>query len=63
VAAVGADIEKVTAKRDSYVPRGRQGTPADVAYLAAFLCSDEANLLNGSDFFVDGGTSGCTYGP
>lgn len=63
VAAVGADLEKVTAKRDSYVPRGRQGTPADVAYLAAFLCSDEANLLNGSDFFVDGGTSGCTYGP
>ena len=63
VAAGGADIEKVTAVRDSYVPRGRQGTPADVANMAAFLCSDEARLLNGSDFFVDGGTAGCTYGP
>jgi 3-oxoacyl-[acyl-carrier protein] reductase len=63
VAAGGADIEMVTARRDSYVPRGKQGTPADVANMAAFLCSDEASLLNGSDFFVDGGTAGCTYGP
>ncbi len=63
VAAGGADIDKVTARRDSYVPRGRQGTPADVANMAAFLCSDEAHLLNGSDFFVDGGTAGCTFGP
>ncbi len=63
VAAGGADIEKVTAVRDSYVPRGKQGTPADVANMAAFLCSEEAALLNGSDFYVDGGTAGCTYGP
>lgn len=63
VAAVGGDLEKVNARRDSYVPRGRQGTPQDVAYMAAFLCSDEASLLNASDFYVDGGTSGCTYGP
>lgn len=63
VASAGADIEKVTASRDAYVPRGKQGTPEDVAKVAAFLASDDAHFINGSDIFADGGTSGCTYGP
>ena len=63
VAAGGADIAAVTATRDSYTPRGRQGTPLEVANVAAFLCSDEAAFVNASDVFVDGGSSGCTYGP
>ncbi len=63
VAAGGADIDAVTATRDSYVPRGKQGTPEEVANVAAFLCSDKAAFINGSDIFVDGGSAGCTYGP
>ena len=63
VAAAEGDINKVTETRDAYVPRGKQGQPADVANVAAFLCSDQASFINGSDIFVDGGTSGCTYGP
>merc|ERR1719326_1350476 len=36
----GSDIAKVTAQRDSYVPRGYQGTPQEIANVAAFLASD-----------------------
>ena len=46
-----------------YVPRGTQGTPREVANVAAFLSSDASSLINGADIFADGGTSGCTYGP
>jgi len=34
---------------------GRQGDPADLAYAAAFLASDEANFITGQAFAVDGG--------
>ncbi len=63
VAAGGADISAVTATRDSYVPRGQQGTPEEIANVAAFLSSDASRFVNGTDIFVDGGGSGCTYGP
>ena len=63
VATAGADIGAVTATRDSYVPRGVQGTPEDVAKVAAFLACDDSQFINGADIFADGGTSGCTYGP
>ena len=34
---------------------GRQGTPQDVASVVAFLASDEADFITGSDITVDGG--------
>lgn len=34
---------------------GRQGTPQDVAAAVAFLASDEADFITGSDITVDGG--------
>ena len=34
---------------------GRQGTPQDVAGVVAFLASDEADFITGSDITVDGG--------
>ncbi len=36
-------------------PIGRMGTPAEVAHLALYLCSDEAAFITGTDFPIDGG--------
>lgn len=38
-------------------PLGRMGTPEEVAAVVAFLCSDEATLVNGACIAVDGGES------
>jgi 3-oxoacyl-[acyl-carrier protein] reductase len=37
------------------IPLGRRGRPADIASLAAFLCSDEASYITGQTIIVDGG--------
>lgn len=37
------------------VPAGRAGTPAEVAALVRFLCSDEAGYVNGQVIGVNGG--------
>ncbi|RZL84696.1 MAG: SDR family oxidoreductase [Rhodococcus sp. (in: high G+C Gram-positive bacteria)] len=37
------------------IPQGRFGQPADVAAVAAFLASDEAGFVTGSEYGVDGG--------
>lgn len=39
----------------SITPLGRNGTPADIALAADFLCSDSAAFVTGSDLRVDGG--------
>jgi glucose 1-dehydrogenase len=39
----------------SQIPLGRLGQPGDVAGLATFLASDDADYVTGSTFFVDGG--------
>ncbi len=44
-------VEKVLAKK----MLKRLGQPDDVAFLATFLASDEANWITGADFAVDGG--------
>ena len=36
-------------------PVGRMANPAEVASLALFLCSDEAAMITGSDYPIDGG--------
>lgn len=36
-------------------PIGRMAEPAEVAYLALFLCSDEASFITGVDYPIDGG--------
>jgi NAD(P)-dependent dehydrogenase (short-subunit alcohol dehydrogenase family) len=47
------------AQRDAYasVPVARYGIPADVAKLAAFLCSDESSFIVGQTITLDGGTT------
>lgn len=37
------------------IPKGRFGKPEDVAYLAVYLASDEADYVTGATIFVDGG--------
>lgn len=36
-------------------PIGRMGKPEEVAYLALYLCSDEAGFITGCNYPVDGG--------
>ena len=36
---------------------GRPGTPLDIAKLAVFLCSSDAEFIVGQTFIADGGTS------
>jgi len=36
-------------------PIGRMGTPQEIAYLALYLCSDEAGFITGSFYPIDGG--------
>jgi NAD(P)-dependent dehydrogenase (short-subunit alcohol dehydrogenase family) len=36
-------------------PMGRMGTPEEVAFLALYLCSDEASFVTGQAYPIDGG--------
>lgn len=36
-------------------PVGRMGQPEEVAYLALYLCSDQAGFVTGADYPLDGG--------
>ena len=50
----GQEAEKMKTLGESQ-PIGRMGTPAEVAALAHYLCSDEGSFLTGADFPLDGG--------
>ncbi len=36
-------------------PIGRMGQPSEIAFLALYLCSDEAGFITGCDYPIDGG--------
>jgi glucose 1-dehydrogenase len=46
---------------ESQIPWGRVGQPEEVANIAAYLCSDEAEYISGASFIIDGGL--LTAGP
>lgn len=41
--------------RPPSVPMGTTGTPTDIGHCVAWMCSDYARLITGTDFVVDGG--------
>lgn len=45
------------AHQAALMPCGRIGDPAEVAYTALFLASDEARFINATDILIDGGRS------
>ena len=46
--------------RDAFknIPLGRLGHPADIAYGALFLASDESSFITASELVIDGGVTG-----
>jgi NAD(P)-dependent dehydrogenase (short-subunit alcohol dehydrogenase family) len=47
--------QEVLRQLSAYQPIGRMGTPEEVAYLALYLCSDEASFVTGQAYPIDGG--------
>lgn len=50
----GSGATVVTTARST--PDGRPGSPVEVAELVAFLASDRAASITGSEYVIDGGT-------
>jgi NAD(P)-dependent dehydrogenase (short-subunit alcohol dehydrogenase family) len=48
------EMQRLTA---AATPLGRLGDPDEIASAALFLASDESSYVNGSEFFVDGGSA------
>jgi NAD(P)-dependent dehydrogenase (short-subunit alcohol dehydrogenase family) len=49
--------EKARADARDSVPAGRPGVPVEIAKMALFLCSDDAQFIVGQTVVVDGGTT------
>jgi 2-keto-3-deoxy-L-fuconate dehydrogenase len=47
--------EEMFKKLSASQPIGRMASPAEVAALALYLCSDEASFITGNDYPIDGG--------
>jgi 3-oxoacyl-[acyl-carrier protein] reductase len=54
-ASLAGSMEAAEAGAAETVPAGRLGRPEEMAWAAAFLCSDRAGYITGSALAVDGG--------
>jgi NAD(P)-dependent dehydrogenase (short-subunit alcohol dehydrogenase family) len=55
VLAMPAEVQRRV--RETFLPGGRMGEPAEVAALVAFLCSEEAGYVTGQAIAIDGASS------
>lgn len=53
-----SSLDEARAARARQVPMGRMGTAWDVAHACAFLASDAASYVTGTELVVDGGITG-----
>lgn len=42
---------------ESLIPRGKIGSPEEIATVALFLASDDSSYVNGMELVTDGGTT------
>lgn len=50
--------EEMFKKLSASQPIGRMGKPSEIAALALYLCSDEAQFITGANYPIDGGFTG-----
>ena len=49
--------EDTKAQIEALIPRGKNGSPEELATVALFLASDDSSYVNGMELIVDGGTT------
>jgi NAD(P)-dependent dehydrogenase (short-subunit alcohol dehydrogenase family) len=49
--------EEAKAHFEAMIPRGKMGSPEEIATVALFLASDDSSYVNGMELMVDGGTA------
>src|SRR5262245_44694065 len=52
---MGVSIDEAIKTREAQIPIGRRNQPDDIAAMAAFLASPDADQITGQAFYVDGG--------
>jgi 3-oxoacyl-[acyl-carrier protein] reductase len=52
----GKTPQDILDERASNVPLNRFGKPEEIAYMVAFLCSDKADYITGTNINIDGGS-------
>ena len=53
--APALDIDEIRIGFEQAAPLGRMGQPIEIAHVAAFLISDKASFITGTEVVVDGG--------
>lgn len=57
LAASAGDKDEMLDRMAAYIPMKRLGKPTDIGELAAFLSSDEAAYITGTNIVIDGGST------